>query len=464
MPRSRLKHLFLGVSAMKKSCLTLLASMVMVLLPVSLEAQWARAYGGKGNDEAACVQPTPDGGFIVVGTNAACGIWVAKLGSSGKVIWQRTTADAGGEWLSGAFVQTTRDNGFVLTGRASWGMPRMGLLAWKLDANGNTRWQKYLIDPDQQHNTAQEGSAVQPTSDGGHVFVGTQQYWNPQMESRSKEDLLVFKTDSLGNIKWRVAAGGLDTDLGRSVQETPEGGFIVAGSTKSMGAGDHDYYVMKLKSNGGSDWDFAYGGPGEDQAREVRRTADGGYIVVGSTKSFGAGDYDVWLLKLGGKGKIVWQKTYGGAKADYGNSVYPASDGGLIVAGTTSSFGSGGFDAWVLKLDARGNVQWEKAYGGASHESLFSVRPLAGGGYVAAGRTRSFGVNAFDVLVLKLGQTGKIDPSCGTFVRATRAEVGKTSGTSVEDPGAGWPGQGLWVTVTFSLSDPRAANTVICKK
>jgi hypothetical protein len=449
---------------MRKGWPAFLLLAAVALAPIPLGGQWARAFGDKEDEAASCVEPTPDGGFVVVGNNNVKGIWVAKLSSTGKSLWQKTTAGEWDEMMGGAFVQATRDNGFILAGEAWWGMPRMGLLAWKLDANGRTRWQKYLIDPDTRFYTYQVGAAVQQTSDGGYVFAGTQQCWTEQMESISGRDLLVFKTDSLGVLKWRVRAGGLKNEEGRSIQQTPEGGFIVAGTTDSMGAGGDDIYVMKLMPDGGSDWDFAYGGKDEEQAGEIRRTADGGYIVVGSTKSFGAGDYDLWLLKLGGKGKIIWQRTYGGSKADYGHSVRPTADGGLIVAGATSSFGAGGFDGWVLKLDARGTVQWEKTYGGTSHESLFSIRPLAGGGYVAAGRTKSYGAGGFDVLVLKLGRSGNIDPSCGAFVGVSKTQVLKSNGTSVEDPGAGWPGQGLWATIVFSLKDPHASNAVICKK
>ncbi len=447
---------------MKKAALALLFGMALVP-PAILEAQWARAYGVGRNDEAACIEQTPDGGFIVAGLTDAAHIWVAKLGVSGIIRWQKTVKT---EALNGLFVQPTRDNGFILTGKASMGMVRPGLLAWRLDAKGQTHWQKYLLDPDQHYFTSQVGCAVGQTRDGGYVFTGSQAFRRESLAgSDTSDNLLVLKADSQGNRKWSFRFGGGGAEVGRSIRETPDGGFIVAGSTTSFGAGDEDAYVLKLKSDGSLAWSYAYGGPDLDQAHEVRRTSDGGYIVIGPTKSFGAGDYDLWLLKLGSQGQILWQKTYGGPKADYGHSVSPTPDGGCIVAGTTSSFGSGGFDGWILKLDRKGSIQWEKTYGGAGHDSLFAVRPLREGGYVAAGRTRSYGAGGSDILVVKVGKTGHIAAACGSFVGISRAIVLTSAGTSLKDPAGVAGGQvGSWTNFTLPLSDPKCEVRVICKK
>jgi len=436
--------------------------LIVLICPALLNAQWARAYGVKGNDEAACVQQTPEGGFIVAGVTESS-VWIVKLSPSGTILWQNSLDK---ESVGGNFVQTTRDNGYILTGRTSFGTIRSALAAWKLDAMGRTRWQTYIIDPDMHFYTSQGGQAVQQTSDGGYVFAGYQEYRDSQFETRTEDDLLVCKSDSLGKKRWGYVFGGQDIDHGRSIQETPDGGFIVAGYTNSFGAGDYDFWVLKLKSGGQLEWGYTYGGKNLDQAHEVRRTSDGGYIVIGPTKSFGAGDYDIWLLKLNGRGRIQWQKTYGGPKADYGHSVYPAADGGFIIAGSTSSFGSGGFDCWILKLDSKGSIQWEKTYGGSNHDSAFSARPLRKGGYVAAGRTASFGAGGFDVLVMKLGKNGNIDASCGSFVRTSKATVLKSGGTAQWQAGEDAQGSssGLWAIFTIASVVTKGANTVICKK
>ncbi len=135
----------------------------------------------------------------------------------------------------------------------------------------------------------------------------------------------------------------------------------MAGYTESFGAGDSDAWVIKLDANGNVQWQKTYGGKGDDYAYSIQQTSDGGYIVAGKTLSFGTGDSDAWVIKLDAKGNVQWQKTYGGEYDDFVHSIQQTSDGGYIVAGYTLSFGAGN-DAWVIKLDAKGNVQWHKTY------------------------------------------------------------------------------------------------------
>jgi len=156
--------------------------------------------------------------------------------------------------------------------------------------------------------------------------------------------------------QWAKTYGGTGDDYAYSIQQTSDGGYIVAGYTGSSGAGLADFWVLKLKSDGTVDWQKTYGGGGYDSASSIQQTSDGGYIVAGVTTSFGAGGYDFWVLKLDGSGNVQWQKTYGGTGNDYANSIQQTTDGGYIVAGVTTSFGAGG-DFWVLKLDSSGNVQ-----------------------------------------------------------------------------------------------------------
>ena len=434
------------------------------------------------NEEATCLQQTPEGGFIVVGTTESTSygitrknIWVVKLSASGKVLWQKSYVPPSPS--VNPFVQTTRDNGYIITGERGDGVnfgTSTDLIGIKLDANGNTRWHTLVCDPDNfVYHSAEYGRAVQQTSDGGYIFTGVRSiFWllegsNYLIPNQSgwDRDLFIFKTDSLGNGKWGGQFGGDGDDQGQSIQETPDGGFIVAGYTDSFGAGDYDAYVLKFGNKRNLEWEATYGGKNLDQAHEVRRTADGGYIVSGPTKSFGAGDYDVWLLKLDGKGRIRWQKTYGGSKADYGHSVYPTTDGGFILAGSTSSFGSGNYDCWVLKLDAKGTILWEKTYGGEAYDGAFSVRPLKTKEFVVAGKTRSLGAGGYDALVMKLAENGNIDASCGSFIKNSKATVLKGKGEVEFYAGHG----GLdsfsdWRSFSVPLTVTKASNTVICKK
>jgi len=164
---------------------------------------------------------------------------------------------------------------------------------------------------------------------------------------------------------WAASYGGSYPDYVSSIQQTSDGGYIVAGHTLSFGVGDRDFWVLKLDEEGNVEWQKAYGGSDYDWATSIQQTDDGGYIVAGYTFSFGAGGYDFWVLKLNENGNVEWQKTYGGSDDEEAYSINQTDDGGYIVAGgSTYSFEPGGYDVWVLKLDEEGNVEWQKTYGG----------------------------------------------------------------------------------------------------
>jgi predicted secreted protein len=167
---------------------------------------------------------------------------------------------------------------------------------------------------------------------------------------------------------WARVYGGQGDDFG-TFKRTSDGGYIIVGQTFSFGAGGGDLLVMKLDSNGNIKWQKTYGGPGHDWAYDVEETQDGGYIVGGGTGSFGAGGIDMWILKLDSHGNVQWQKTYGGwgvgidgLNAEYVHDLLQTSDEGYIVVGGTTSYGAGDRDIWVLKLDSQGNVQWQRTY------------------------------------------------------------------------------------------------------
>jgi len=245
--------------------------------------------------------------------------------------------------------------------------------------------------------------SIQQTSDGGYIVAG---YTNSF--GAGGTDAWVLKLDANGNVQWQKTYGGSSDDYAYSIQQTSDGGYIVAGYTESFGAGYADVWVLKLDANGNVQWQKTYGGSGWDEAYSIQRTLDGGYIVAGWTDSFGAGGTDAWVLKLDANGNVQWQKTYGGTYDDYANSIQQTSDGGYIVAGRTYSFGAGGTDVWVLKLDSSGNVQWQKTYGGTYDDYANSIQQTSDGGYIVAGVTKSFRAGNADVWVLKLDASGNV--------------------------------------------------------
>ena len=171
---------------------------------------------------------------------------------------------------------------------------------------------------------------------------------------------------------WAKTYGGSNFDLGFSMQETWDGGWIVAGATASSGEGENDAWVVKLDSDGEIAWQKTYGGSGNDYAKCIGLTMDGGYIVAGTTYSFGTGGSDAWLLKLDENGETVWQKAYGGSSYDYVTAIEVFS-WGYIVAGNTFSFGDGDSNIWVMAIVNDGETAWEKTYGGDGFDSAFSI-------------------------------------------------------------------------------------------
>ena len=202
---------------------------------------------------------------------------------------------------------------------------------------------------------------------------------------------LVLFSSSPATADWDETFGGTEQDRGESVQNTADGGFIIAGSTESKGEGGRDVWLIKTDCRGTVQWDRTYGGSGDDCGHSVRQTADGGYIIVGKTTSYGAGEDDVWLIKTDSEGNHQWDRTFGETGGDVGFDVQQTSDGAYIVTGYTDSYGPSPSDLWLIKTDAGGNELWNRKFGGAEADSGQSILEASDGGYVIAGSTTSFG-------------------------------------------------------------------------
>ncbi|MEP7170786.1 MAG: T9SS type A sorting domain-containing protein, partial [Bacteroidota bacterium] len=166
-----------------------------------------------------------------------------------------------------------------------------------------------------------------------------------------------IKTDSSGNLLWSKTFGGTGDDEGRSVQQTTDGGYIISGyKEKGSAFIDLDIYLIKTDSNGNLLWSKTIGGTGDEIGFSVQQTTDGGYIVLGITYSVGAGGLDVYLIKTDDNGNSLWTKTFGGTNDDWAGSVQQTTDGGYIITGYTQNFGSGGYsDVYLIKTDSLGN-------------------------------------------------------------------------------------------------------------
>ena len=238
-------------------------------------------------------------------------------------------------------------------------------------------------------------------SDGGYVFVG-----ETESSGSGQLDLWAVRTDSLGNVLWGVTAGGGYDDCGYSIAPSSDGGFVVAGKTASFGSGYDDVFIVKLSSDGQILWERVYGGESYDEARSIKALPDGGYIVAGRTKSFGAGYYDVYVLRLDENGDTLWTRTFGGDNNDEAYCVEPTDDGGYVVAGKTASIGSPGSNVLLLKISSSGVGEWMEAYGNINWDEGYSVAQTEDEGFLVAGKTLSSETGSFDIYLVRTDSEG----------------------------------------------------------
>jgi len=332
----------------------------------------------------------------------------------------------------------------------------------KLNSKGNSIWQVFYGDSDPLYHSHERAYFVQQTKDGRYIIVG-EKFINLPPGYQSSTDIWILKLDSNGTWIWEKCYGGKDDDYAYSIQQTKDGGYAIAGYTYSCGAGDRDFWFLKLDSNGILLNQKTYGGSKKDYAECIQQTNDGGYIIAGSTNSFGAGDFDFWVLKIDYYGNIKWQKTYGGPKGDYAHSIQQTKDRGYIVAGSTRSFGKGKSDFWVIKLDANGNIEWERTYGGNKEETAWCIKQTKDGGYIVAGQTRSFGKGGYDIFILKLDSDGDIDPSC-RFIESSNAQVSNTSVSSRLATNSSQTGGVFeWAYTSFPFQISNGKTKLLCK-
>ena len=248
------------------------------------------------------------------------------------------------------------------------------------------------------------GNSVQQTTDGGYIISGITKSFGA-----GNEDVYLIKTDENGVEQWSRTFGGISHDGGISVQQTTDGGYIIAGITKSFGAGNDDVYLIKTDENGLEQWSQTFGGTSYDSGSSVQQTTDGGYIVTGSTYSFGAGSSDVYLIKTDENGNELWTKTFGGTEGDNGRSVQQTFDGGYIVTGSTafptSPGATGSSDVYLIKTDGNGNEQWSQTFGGEENNDGFSVQQTTDGGYIIVGMSYTLDFH-MDVYLIKTNFNG----------------------------------------------------------
>ena len=391
---------------MKTVLKTLLIKSILLLLTfftINLSAQapptmWTKTFGGSNIDIGHSVEQTSDGGFIITGYTRSYGtmsgrnVWLIKTDAFGNEQWNNTFGGNGDD--EGYCVKQTTDGGYIIAGLTnSFGAGLKDFYLVKTDSLGSLLWQRTFGGANDD-----EAYSVLQTNDGGFIAAGVTSSF-----SNGGRDVFLVKTDPSGNFVWQKNLGGLSSDGAWDIQHTSDGGFIIAGWTFSHGPGFlGNAWLLKTDSLGNEQWNKVFGGTEVDRAYSVQQTTDGGYILTGYTDSFGAGLYDMLLIKTDNTGNQQWMKTFGGTGRDYGHSVQQTMDGGFIAAGYTLSFGAGGDDMYVVKTDANGNEQWSNTYGGSSSDVAYGIRETSDGGFIITGHTLSFGAGVHDVWLIRL--------------------------------------------------------------
>jgi len=346
--------------------------------------QWQRCLGGSGYDDAPTIEQTTDSGYIIAGYSASTNgdatgngnhgsydYWIIKLSSTGTIQWQKAYGGSGEDDVN--TVKQTADGGYIVAGSLESNDGEVtgnhGMYdGWvvKLDDTGAIQWQKTLGGSDMDFIYA----ATQ-TTDGGYIAGGfTKSTDGDVTNALGAYDYWVVKLSSAGAIQWQKSYGGTSDDEAYYIMQTSDGGYALTGSSTSIDGdvtgnhGSEDYWIVKLDDTGAIQWQKSLGGSGEEQSYYMTQTTDGGYAISGKSNShdgdisvtYGGDDY--WVVKLSSTGGLQWEASLGGSDDDVAASLQQTPDGGLIVAGFSSSHDSdvtaslGGVDFWIAKMGA----------------------------------------------------------------------------------------------------------------
>jgi len=370
----------------------LLLSAVCLASIAFAQTNWTRTYGGADDDVGNSVQQTADGGYIIVGVTYSFGagggdVYLVKTNSLGDTLWTKTYG--GPEKEHGGSVQQTADGGYIIAGDSrSFGSGSADVYLVKTDAKGDTLWTRIYG----RDSTDDAAYSVAQTTDGGYIIAGGT--WS---FGAGAADVWLLRTNALGDTLWTRTYGGSEWDDGRAVRQTADGGYIVAGSARSFGTGTSDVYLIKTNAQGDTLWTRIYGGSRPDTGYSVQQTADGGYIVTGRTTSFGR--HGVYLIKTNAAGDTLWSRAYGRSSSCRGYSVQQTTDGGYIVAGSP-------YYVYLIRTNAQGDTLWTRNYNESGGRC---VRQTADGGFIVTGYAADSAGN-YDVCLIKTSPDLDVGP------------------------------------------------------
>lgn len=367
-------------------------------------------YGYLGKSIGWSITETPNREFILVGefgtrTNLTSGI-IIPIDSKGYS--SREMMQMFGDIISTTTgfksIIRTSDGGFAITGWTTQRSPEGGMcfpkiLFVKLDSLKNVIAEKRI------GSGWDYGEKIIETSNGDFVILG----YTGGTLSRGNMDIYFVHIDPFGNIKCQKSYGGGDSDRGHSIQRSPNGGYFILGETNSFGKGGMDLFIMEVDSIGDTIWTKTIGGEKDDVGFSLCNSIDGSFFVVGWTYSYSDSLSDVWLIHINSSGEILWMKTYGGYGEDNGYSVSLTNDNGLIIVGSTTTFGKGKSDIWLIKTTSSGDTLWTRTFGGTKNDCGYSVKQTNDGGFVITGYTEFPASGESDIYFIKTDSQGNLE-------------------------------------------------------
>lgn len=401
--------------------LTLLIALLLFVTNLSFaqahSVHWKKCFGGSGPDDLTSIKSAYPGAYVFAGYSGSIdgdvvGIhgtqydyWVGLLSSSGALIWSKAIGGSGSEIAYS--VDYTFDSGLVVTsysnsadGDVTGNHGTWDYWVAKLSKTGSIDWARSLGG-----SATDIAEYVIQTSDSGYLVGGGSSSTDGDIIGghHDSADCWVVKLSKSGSIQWQKSYGGSRGDGVNAMQQTYDGGYIIAGGSNSTDGdlttnyGGYDVWIIKIAANGDIEWQKTYGGSQDENAGSIIQTSDSGYAFTGFTKSNDTdvsgnkGGVDAWVVKLSKTGIIQWQKCLGGSNADFGKSIIATKDGGYAVCAITFSNDSeitrnvGQSDFWIVKLSATGIIQWHKSMGGTSYDGANSMIQDADSSYVIAG-------------------------------------------------------------------------------
>lgn len=425
---------------MKKIHLILFITISYISFSQAPNIQWQKCLGAfnsydslvgnfhLGYETARSIIKTQDGGYIlagetsgndgdVFGNHGSVDFWVVKMDLNGNIIWQKCLGGLNDEYAND--IIQTNDGGYLIVGGSESNDGDVfgnhgGVDFWvvKLNSSGTLQWQKCFGG-----NQKEVANSVKEVALGGFVIVGTTETINNGDVSGYNggiSDGWVIKISNSGTLQWQKCIGDSGKDEIEDVTINNVGDFVTSGTTNSYyGSGNHgaqDFWLVKINSNGVITWNKCYGGSNFDIANSIEYTSDNGYILAGSTNSDN-GDVngnnsvqtlinDMWVLKVDSLGVVLWQKCLGGTSYDIAYSVKETLNGDYVIGGETNSYDGdvlnvnhGWQDAWIISINASGNIIWERCLGGISGDVAYDIVQTTDGGFIIAGTTNSDNFN-----------------------------------------------------------------------